>query len=101
MNPLEENVAKLFAVEEPDVQDEAFRVAVRRRIATRRFARKALAVGVVAIAVAGLVGIAVLIPAVVLYPVGFVTKALSSPLGAGTAVVSALALTWWTTFVEG
>lgn len=81
--------------------DEAFRAAVRRRIATYRFARRALALSVFAVAVAGLAGVAALIPAAVRYPVELVTKTLSSPLGAGAAVVGAIGLTWWTTFVDG
>jgi UDP-N-acetylmuramyl pentapeptide synthase len=101
MNPLEEDIAKLFAVNEPGVHDEAFRAAVRQRIETHRFARTALALGVVAVGVAGMVAVAVLVPAAVLYPVALVTKALSSPLGAGAAVVGAMGVTWWTTFVEG
>ena len=101
MNSLEEDVAKLFAADEADVRDEAFRAAVRRRIAKHQFGRTALALAVFAVAVAGLIGVATLIPAVVLYPVGLVTKALSSPLGAGAAVVAAIGLTWWTTFVDG
>ena len=101
MNPLDEGLAKLFAADEPDVHEEAFRAAVRRCIGTHRFARKALVLGVVAVAAAGFVGVAVLIPAAALYPVELVTKVLSSPLGAGAAVVGAIGLTWWASFVEG
>lgn len=102
MNTLdEEDVANLFVADESDVQDDAFRAAVRRRIAKHQFARTAVALGVAAAAVATMVAVAAFFPATVLYPVVLVTKALSSPLGAGTAVVGAIGLTWWTTLVEG
>jgi hypothetical protein len=101
MIPLDKDLETLFAADEPDVQHEAFRAAVRHRIATHQFVRTALAVGVVAVAAAGLAGLATFIPGAVLYPVELVTQVLSSPLGAGTAVVGAMGLTCWTTFVEG
>jgi hypothetical protein len=100
MNPLDDDLAKFFAADELGTYDAAFGAAVRRRIATHRFARKALALGFVAAAAAGAVGVATLVPGAALYPVQLLNELLGSPLVALTAIAGAVGVTWWTTFVE-
>jgi hypothetical protein len=100
MNPLDDDLAKLFAADEPGTHDAAFGTAVRRRVRRHRFARTALAVGVIAAVAAGLIGFATLVPGVALYPVRLLNELFSSPLIAMAAVAGAVGVTWWTTFVE-
>ena len=100
MNPLDDDLAKYFTEDELDTHDAAFGAAVRRRIEAHRFAREALALGLVAVAAVGLVGLATLAPDAPLYPVRLLNELFGSPLVALTAVAGAIGVTWWTTFVE-
>jgi hypothetical protein len=100
MNPIDDDLAKLFAADEPGTHDTEFRAAVRRRIATHRFARAALVLGLGAAAAAGIVGVAMLVPEAPLYPVQRLYELFSSPLVALTAVTGAIGVVWWTTIVD-
>jgi hypothetical protein len=100
MNPLNDDLAKLFAADEPGTHDAEFLGAVRRRIATHRSARTLLALGLGAAAAVSVLGVAMLMPDAALYPVQWLYDMFTSPLVALTAVTGAIGVVWWTTFVE-
>jgi hypothetical protein len=95
-------LARLFAVEKPDDDNEAFVAAVRRRVIRQRLRAKVVEVGLSAAAVLSGGAVVAFAPEVPLYPVLAVHGLLSSPLvlGAGACALGAAALTWGVRFVD-
>jgi len=95
MTDLDDNLARLFAQDEPTPDSDAFVACVHKRVTWRRWGAKAAGFCLGAgIAVAGGIA-AVVAPEVLLYPAQLAQSLLTSPLGASACALGALGLTWW------
>jgi len=95
MTDLDNNLAALFAQDEPTPDSEAFVASVHKRVAWRRVGAKTLGWGLVAV-IAVVAGAAVfLAPEVLLYPARLAQSLLTSPLGASACALGAIGLSWW------
>lgn len=101
MNELDENLARLFAREAPDLGGEqAFAAAVRQRIARERRKAKVLALCAGGAAVLGVAALVALAPEAAFYPAQTVHRWVTSPVGVAAGVLAAVSLTWWSRYGE-
>ena len=100
MNQLDNDLARLFARDVPEDGSEAFVAAVRNRITIERRKVHVVEIGVGVLAALTAVALIAFAPDTVLYPVQFVQRYVTSPIGAAAGALAAAGLAWWTRFGE-